>query len=268
MKVPLSTLLLPFLLAPLARSQSEAVAGSDSMGDIAKKLNNPVASLISVPFQSNFDFGGGPGDDGYQYKLNFQPVIPIKLNEDWNIISRTIIPYIDQDNRIGYGSESGLGDTNASFFFSPNEEGPVTWGIGPEFLIPTATDDDLGSEKWGAGPTALILKQEHGWTYGALVSHVWSLWGDDDRDYVSLTFLQPFLSYTTEKHTTYGANLESTYDWNHEEWTVPVNLQVSQLVKFGKLPVNFQLGARYYLEKPSGGPDWGLRFTVTFVLPE
>jgi len=263
-------MLLSVLLAALGHAQSEAVAGSDSMGEIAKKLNNPVASLISVPFQSNFDFGGGPGDDGYQYKLNFQPVIPIKLNEEWKVISRTIIPFIDQDNRIGYGSESGMGDINASFFFSPNKEGPggVTWGIGPEFLLPTATHDELGSQQWGAGPTALILKQDHGWTYGALMSHVWSFWGEDDRDYVSLTFLQPFLSYTTPKHTTFGVNLESSYDWNHEDWTVPLNLQVTQLVKFGHMPVSFQLGGRYYLEKPSGGPDWGLRFAVTFVLPE
>ncbi len=260
-------ILLLFAGTGLTARGAEAGDG-DALGDIAQKLNNPVASMISVPFQSNFDFGGGPGDDGYQYKLNFQPVIPFKLSDEWNLISRTIIPFIDQDNRIGRGSESGLGDTTASFFFSPNKTEPFIWGIGPDFLLPTATDDKLGSEQWGAGPTALILKQEHGWTYGMLASHVWSLWGDDDRDYVSLTFLQPFLSYTTQQHTTYGVNLESTYDWNAGEWTVPLNFQVSQLVKLGGHPVNFQLGARYYLDKPEGGPDWGLRFAVTFVFPE
>jgi hypothetical protein len=262
--------LLSVLLVPFASAQSEAVSGSDSMGAIAEKLNNPVASLISLPFQSNFDFGGGPTDDGVQYKLNFQPVIPINLNEHWKVIARTIIPFVDQDNRIGYSSQSGLADTTATFFFSPKNETPgaITWGVGPAFLLPTATEDELGSEKWGAGPSVLLLKQSHGWTVGALASHLWSFWGDDDRAYVSLTSLQPFLSYTTPKHTTYGVNLESTYDWNNEEWTVPVNLQVSQLVKFGSMPVNFQLGARYYLEKPSEGPDWGLRFTVTFVIPE
>ena len=262
-------LLLLFIPA-IASAQSSATAGSESMSEIAEKLNNPVASLISVPFQSNFDFGGGPNDDGYQYKLNLQPVIPIDLNENWKIISRTIIPFIDQDDRIGFSSQSGLGDITASFFFSPKNQakGAPTWGIGPVFLIPTATEDELGLEKWGAGPTALILKQANGWTYGALASHIWDFAGDSDRDYVSLTSLQPFLSYTTPQHTTFGANLESTYDWNSGEWTVPVNLQIMQLVKFGKVPVSFQLGGRYYVEKPSGGPDWGLRFTVTFVIPE
>lgn len=259
------------LLIPVITSaQSESTSPSEDMAEIARKLNNPVASLINVPLQSNFDFGGGPEDDGYQYKLNFQPVIPIQLNNDWKILSRTIIPFVDQDDRIGLTSQTGLADTTASFFLSPINDTPgaINWGIGPAFLLPTATGDELGSEKWGAGPTALVLRQSHGWTIGALASHLWSFAGEDDRDYVSLTAIQPFLSYTTSQHTTFGANLESTYDWNSAEWTVPVNLQVSQLVKFGATPVNFQLGARYYLDKPSGGPDWGLRFTVTFVIPE
>ena len=247
-----------------------AQGGGESMSDIAEKLNNPVASLISVPFQNNFDWGGGPDDDGFQYKLNFQPVIPIKLNDRWNLISRTILPVIDQQDRIGTGTESGLGDPAASFFFSPNQGSPSEpiWGVGPILLVPTATDDLLGTEKWSAGPTFLVLKQDHGWTRGILASHVWSFAGEDDRDYVSLTSLQPFLSYTNAMHTTFGGNFESTYDWNSEEWTVPLNLFVTQLVKIGDTPVSFQLGARYYLDKPSGGPDWGLRFSVTFVLPQ
>lgn len=262
--------LLPAMGCLAAHAQESAAAGGESMAAIAEKLNNPVASLISVPFQNNFDIGGGPNDDGYQYKLNFQPVIPINLNDDWKLISRTIIPFIDQQDRIGTTSQTGLADTTATFFFSPKNQahGAPTWGVGPALLLPTATDDELGSEKWGAGPSALVLKQSNGWTVGVLASHLWSFAGEEDRDYVSLTSLQPFLSYTTPRHTTLGVNLESTYDWNSEEWTVPINLQISQLVKIGELPVNFQLGGRYYADKPSGGPDWGLRFTVTFVIPE
>lgn len=240
------------------------------MGDIAQKLNNPVASLISLPFQNNFDWGGGPDDDGFQYKLNFQPVIPIHLNDDWNLIARTIIPFIDQEDRIGSGTETGLGDIAASFFFSPQHQAPGApiWGVGPILLVPSATDDLLGTEKWSAGPTVLVLMQDHGWTYGMLASHAWSFAGEEDRDYVSLTSLQPFLSFTTPQHTTFGVNFESTYDWNAEEWTIPLNLFVTQLVKIGGLPVSLQLGGRYYMDKPSGGPDWGLRFAVTFVIPE
>lgn len=269
----MKTILIPLIGAfvlPLGTgfAQSES-PGSNDMAEIAQKLNNPVASLINLPFQHNFDFGGGPDDDGFQYKLNFQPVIPINLNDDWKIISRTIIPYIYQDEHIGYTDQSGLGDIAASFFFSPKNDQPggIIWGAGPIISLPTGTDD-LSSEQWAAGPTFLVLKQANGWTGGMLASHLWTIGGSNGRDHMSLTSLQPFLNYTTPKHTTFGMNLESAYDWNAGEWTVPLNVFVTQLVKFGDTPVSFQLGGRYYLDKPTGGPDWGLRLGVTFVIPE
>jgi hypothetical protein len=221
--------------------------------------------------QNNFDFGGGPNDDGFQYRLNIQPVIPIKLNDDWKILSRTIVPYIYQEDRIGTSSQSGLGDSTVTLWLSPQQEekeGGQIWGIGPIFQVPTATDDLLGSEKWGVGPSVILLKQAHGWTAGMLANHLWSFAGDDSRQDVNATFIQPFINYTTKSHTTFGFNTESTYDWENEEWTVPLNLFVTQLVKIGKMPVNFQLGGRWYADKPSGGPDWGLRFTITLVFPE
>jgi len=240
------------------------------MGELAKKLNNPTASLISVPLQNNFDFGGGPNDDGFQYKLNVQPVIPFQLNDDWKILSRTIIPFIYQENRIGTSSQSGLGDASLTLWLSPEKEKPgsLVWGLGPVFLLPTATDDLLGTEKWGAGPSAILVRQSHGWTCGVLASHTWSFAGEGARQDVNSTFLQPFLAYQTKTHTTFGMNLESSYDWEGKQWTVPVNLQITQLVKIGKMPVSFQVGGRYYVDKPSGGPDWGLRFTVTLVFPK
>jgi len=141
-------------------------------------------------------------------------------------------------------------------------------GAGPVFLYPTASDDALGSGKWGAGPTAVVLRQDHGWTYGLLANHVWSFAGDADRPDIGNTFLQPFVSYTTTTHTTFGLNTESTYDWEARQWTVPINLTVSQLLRIGGQPVQFQLGGRYYAERPQGGPDWGLRFTITFLFPK
>ena len=151
--------------------------------ELAKKLQNPIASLISVPIQNNFDFGAGPDGDGFQYKVNLQPVIPLSLSEDWNLITRTILPIVYQENVVGTSSQAGLADTMESLFFSPSKptKGGWVWGAGPAFLLPTATDDLLGAEKWGAGPTGVLLKQAKGWTYGALANHIWSFAGESGR---------------------------------------------------------------------------------------
>jgi len=250
-------------------SAEDAAATSDA-AELAKKLSNPVAALISVPLQNNFEFGGGPNDDGFRYLLNIQPVIPITLNSNWNVISRTILPIIEQHDLVNTGSQSGLGDITQSLFFSPKQptHSGWIWGAGPAFLIPTATDDLLGTEKFGLGPTAVVLKQEHGWTYGALANQIWSVAGNDSRQDVSATFLQPFLAYTTSKQTTFTLNTETTYDWENEQWTVPINVMVAQLVKIGKMPVQFQIGAKYYAEGPQNTPDWGIRFAVFFLFPK
>ena len=241
-----------------------------SDADLAKQLQNPVAALISVPLQSNFDFRLGRQHDGFRYTLNVQPVIPIGLTEHWNLISRTILPVIHQSDVVGDDSQTGLGDTLQSLFLSPKAPGwgGLIWGVGPAFLIPTATEEVLGSGKFGLGPTAVVLKQEGPWTFGALANHIWSVAGDGDRADVSSTFLQPFVAYTTATHTTFALNTESTYDWEADEWTVPLNLMVSQVLRIGKQPISLTLGGRYYAERPSGGPDWGLRFVVTFLFPK
>lgn len=237
--------------------------------DLAQKLANPVADLISAPIQSNIDFGVGPGD-GTIWRTNIQPVIPIGINDDWNLISRTILPVIDQEGLAPAGDAldaSGLGDTTQSFFFSPKESSPI-WGVGPVLLLPSATDDLLGAEKWGVGPTAVILKQQGPWTYGALANHLWDFAGDDGRSAINATFLQPFVSYITPTKTTFTLNTETTYDWHNDQWIVPVNLIVSQLLKIDNQPVQAFVGARYYVETPTGGPEWGLRLGLTFLFPK
>jgi hypothetical protein len=253
-------------------SDIHSALAQDESQDLAKKLSNPISSLISVPFQFNYNGDFGSVEDGSQFYVNVQPVIPITLNEDWNLISRTIMPIIHQEDIFpGAGTQTGLGDVTQSLFFSPSQSiNGFTWGAGPVFLIPTATDELLGSEKWGAGPTAVALWQGFGWTIGALVNHIWSFAGDDDRQDISSTFLQPFISYTTPTAWTFTLNTESSYNWETEEWSVPINGQVSKLTRFGKQPVSLFAGIRYWADSPEHvGPEgWGARAGIVFLFPK
>jgi hypothetical protein len=247
-------------------------AFAEDEADLAKKLANPVASLISVPIQANYDENIGPNHDGSVWRTNIQPVIPFSISQDWNLISRTILPIIDQNDIPVKGSgESGIGDVLQSFFFSPKEptSSGLIWGIGPAFLLDTASDKALGGEKWGIGPTGVVLKQQGPWTYGVLANHIESFAGEDDRADISATFIQPYLNYITQTKTTFGLNSESTYDWEAEEWSVPVNLTVNQLLKVGGQLFQVGGGVRYWADSPDNGPeDWGVRLQITFLFPK
>jgi hypothetical protein len=250
--------------------QPAAAGGADSAAELSKKLSNPVASLISFPIQTNFDFGMGNGGSGWRMTMNIQPVIPIALNAKWNLISRTIIPIIHQANVVAPGTgQSGLGDIAQSFFLSPNKSEPFIWGVGPVVLLPTATNEFLGGKQLGLGPTVVVLKQQGQLTFGALWNHVWRVAGGSGRPKVNSDFIQPFISYSTKDAWTYGLNTESTYDWTGNSWSVPVHFNVAKIVRFGKQPISFGGQLRCWVTSPTGGPEsCGLRAVVTGIFPK
>lgn len=254
---------------PASSPAADSLAAESDANELAKQLSNPIASLISVPFQENVDFSVGP-EEGVKSTLNIQPVVPVSLNKDWNVIVRTIVPVIYQGDVVPDESEFGLGDIVQSFFFSPKQPGPggIIWGVGPVFAYRTATDRALGGGKWGAGPTFVMLKQSGKNTFGLLANHIWSIAGDDDRSDVAATFLQPFFSHTTSSALTIGLNTESTYDWTAEKWVVPINLTATQLTHMGKQPISVGGGVRYYASAPRDGPNWGARLIFTLLFPK
>ena len=239
--------------------------------ELAKQLANPVAALISVPFQFNYDTNIGPSDDGERFQLNLQPVVPFELDNGWTLISRTIVPVIDQRDILpGSGHQTGLGDTVQSLFFCPRPgSNGVIWGFGPVFLFPTATDDLLGAEKWGAGPTVVALKQSNSWTYGFLANHIESFAGTGSRADISSTLFNPFLSKQFEGGWSLGTQVEHTFDHKNSLDTGSASVFLSKVTKIGDQMVSFSVTPKYWYEDTDYSPEgFGLRLAITFLFPK
>lgn len=255
--------------APEPSSSVPEAAPSASAGeDLGAQVANPVASLISVPFQNNIDCCYGERGS-VRYTLNVQPVVPVALGDDAQVIIRTILPFISQEGAVpGQRGATDFGDITQTFFFKPKDTGSLTWGVGPVFLWPVG-GSGYGTGKWAVGPSALVLKQTRsGLTIGMLANHLWSYAGKADRPDISSTFLQPFFTKTFADTTSIGINTETSYDWKHKQWVVPLNLTLGRITRMGKQPLQIAATGRYYAESPMGGPEWGARLTLSFLFPE
>ena len=257
--------------AAAGKADDSAQEDGDSATDLAKKTQNPVADLISVPFQNNINFETGP-EGKTQNILNIQPVIPITLSEDWNLITRTIVPVIHQvplfegDNRL-----CGVGDTQFTAFFSPKKPNGWIWGVGPIFQFPTNSDDKLGKDKWAVGPSVVALKMEGPWVYGALWNQLWSYAGDSDSEQVNQMLIQPFINYNMPKGWYLVSAPIITADWvadSSNQWTIPIGGGVGRVTKIGKQPVNWQISGYYNVETPRNGADWQLRIQLQLLFPK
>jgi hypothetical protein len=261
------------LIASMAVLLAAPPLGADDRDtELAKKTQNPVADLISVPFQNNFNFGTGP-EDRTVWVLNVQPVIPLRLTESWNLIARIIMPIVNQPPLApGVDHAFGLGDVNPTFFLSPSKPSRLIWGVGPTFTLPTATDSLLGSGRWSAGPAAVALTMEGPWVIGALLNNQWSFagWGDTK---VSQLLIQPFLNYNLPKGWYLTSAPIMTGNWvasGGNRWTVPAGGGGGKLWRVGRvgLPVNTQLAAFYNAIRPDGAADWQLRVQIQLLFPK
>lgn len=261
-----------FNLKAFAQEKKEGAGG----GDLRAAAQNPISSLVSLPFKFTFDSGAANGDGAI---LTIQPVYPITKG-DWNYVSRLILPVSSVDGAIstpdnpnpgGVGSASGLGDTNYSLYVSPVKYGKVIWGVGPSLMMPTASDDQLGSGKWSAGITAVVLTPTKWGSMGILGRHLWSFSGDSDRADVNQTLIEPFLNYNLDKGWFLLTDLVVTANWeaaSNQTWTVPLGGGVGRIYKIGKQAVNNRLEFYYNVESPDSAPDWTLSFTFQFLFPK
>ena len=281
-RIKLSAILLAVLVSSTAVAQEKSVldeeevilqearaAEGGSNSDLAKAAQNPIANLISLPFQNNTDFDWGP-EEGTRNVLNIQPVWPFEMTDNWNVITRTIMPIVSQPGLVpGQSRETGLGDITFTAFFSPPAAADLTWGVGPVVLLPTATDDRLGSDSWGLGPSVVLLITPGKWVVGSLFSQVWDVAGSGDD--ISLFTWQPFINYNIKDGLYLTTAPIITANWeasSGDEWTIPLGGGIGKVFRIGKLPLNTSAQLYYNIDSPTFVGDWQMRLQVQLMFPK
>lgn len=275
--------LLIFAICPLVSAQQESGSGANastpgeaegdhhSTASLQKATQNPVSDLISVPFQNNGAYDIGPFSR-VQNVLLIQPVIPVHLTKDWNLINRIIQPIVWQPfPNLPTGGEFGFGDMNPTFFLSPAKPKKLIWGVGPTFVIPTATNTILGQGKLSVGPSLVLLVQPHPWTIGVLTNNVWSVAGSGSRPSVNQFLLQYFINYNLKKGWYIDIAPIITANWKATSgnvWTVPVGGGIGRIAKVGFQPMSFALEFYGNAVHPAGASPWGMRIQISLLFPK
>ena len=246
-----------------------AVSAHASDEELAKKSQNPVADMISLPIKSKFNFGRGK-EDASSFELELQPVVPVHLG-DWNLINRFIIPVAYQEPAYeGLNYEFGLKNITYQAFLSPKEPGSIIWGLGPAIIMPTNTANSLDNDKWAAGPAVVALAIRGKWVSGLLAQHFWDFAGDDDAADVDLSSLQYFINYNTPDYYI-NTSPTVTYNWeadSDEAWTIPVGGGIGKVMRFGETPVDMRMSAYWNVEAPESAPDWFAEFQIKLLFPK
>jgi len=269
-RVRFALLCLALLSTQSLLAQDTPKPETEDAAAIAKKLANPIGALISLPFQNNMDVGIGD-ENGSRNTLNIQPIVPFRLSEKYGLITRYIVPVITQYDITAKGnSESGLSDALVSGWLSNNVvKNGIVWGVGAAFLVPTATNELLGTKKFGTGPTIIVLQQKHGWTYGLLANQVWSVAGDENRADVNQMYLQPFITHNWKSGAGLTVNTEMTQNWEAGTTNAFINVMAGGLTKFGNQLVQLQIGPRIHVAAPEGSKSrFGVRSALIFVFPK
>jgi hypothetical protein len=263
------------LMMPGASLHAQDSPHAQDTASLAKAAQNPIADMISLPFQNNTNLNAGP-ESQTQNVLNIQPVFPFHIDPNWNLITRTIVPVISQPSFGVPNADrtNGIGDIQFSAFFSPRAPSEWTWGVGPIAQLPTATNDVLGQGKWCLGVTGVALHQAKGnpWLYGALLNNIWSVGGESDRPTVNQMLFQPFVNYNFPDHPgrylTFSPIITADWEAKGEQWTVPLGLGIGQIFRIGKQPVNVQAHAYYNLVRPDLVGNWTIRLQLQLLFPK
>ena len=258
----------PGLLSGRERRLERRETATDEYPDLSLRLENPLARILVIPTSVEYKNGSGALGRGESFAIRLAPRVPFVINEEWHVLSKSDLAWVSQKDVIGNSRQEGLTDLVQTFFFSPDRSlgWDLYWGVGPTFVIPTATNHLLGTDKLSVGPSFGIFRQSKPWTVGVILNHIWSVAGPSDASSINASRIEPLLGYTTERSTTFSLSAELSFDWTAYQWSGPLEFRVSQLTLIADHPVQWGLGFRYHALSEPNAPKWGAVFQVSFPI--